>query len=98
MLPDNFAEVDAALLKVWQDSNKAVKQGKLGKYTRASLAYTELEQNVRISYLKCGECHEIPEEQISFKKKLIYTPVIYRLGMVLFKKGSRIRSFLKKHM
>ncbi len=98
VLPDNFAEVDAALLKVWQDSDKTVKQGKLGKYTRASLAYTELEQNVRISYLKCGVCHEIPEEQISFKKKLIYTPVIYRLGMVLFKKGSRIRSFLKKHM
>ena len=98
LLPDNFEDVDASLLNVWQDSNKTVKQGRLGKYTRASLAYTELEQNVRISYVKCGECHEIPEEQISFKKQVIYTPIIYRLGMILFKKGSKIRAFLKRRL
>ena len=98
VLADNFEEVDGALLKIWSDGNKTVRSSKVSKYVGDSLAFTEVEQNVHVNYTNGGEGHVIPEEDISLKKQLIYTPVVYRLGMVLFKKGSRIRSFLKKHM
>ena len=42
--------------------------------------------------------HSIPERKISLRDKIIHSPLLYRIGLVLFKKGSRIRAFLKKHL
>ena len=98
VLPDNFTEVDNALLTIWNDNNKAVSLKKYGRYVSSSLAFIEAEQNVHISYVKGGEAHVVPDEKISIKKQILYNPIVYKLGMLLFKKGGRIRAFLKKHI
>ena len=98
ILPENFTDVDRALLTVWQDGSKTVRIKKASRYVRSSLAFTESEQNVHINYLKDGDAHVIPEEIVSIKKKILYNPTVYKLGMLLFKKGGRIRAFLKKHI
>jgi hypothetical protein len=40
----------------------------------------------------------IPKEEISLKRKIFHIPFVYRLGMLLFPKGSRIRAFLKRRL
>jgi len=85
-------------LKIWRDGKKAVRTGKIGKYAKRSLDFTESEQNVHISFVKDGEAHSIPREIIPLKKKIIYTPLVYKIGMILFKKGGKMRAFLKKKL
>lgn len=98
LIPDNIEAIDSALLKIWRDSKKAVRTGKIGKYAKLSLDFTESEQNVHISFVKDGEAHSIPREIIPLKKKIIYTPLVYKIGMILFKKGGKMRAFLKKKL
>ena len=98
VIADNFEEIDAALLKLWNNGNKTLAPYKASRYIKTSLAFTEAEQNVRIDVSKNADVHVIPKESLSFKKQILYSPIVYRLGMILFKKGSRIRSFLKKHI
>ena len=39
-----------------------------------------------------------PAEIIPIKKRIIYNPIVYKLGMLLFKKVSKIRAFRKKSL
>ena len=98
ILADNFDEIDKALLAVWRDGKKTVKAGKHGKYAEASLKFTESEQNAKLTFVKDGDGHEIPAETISLKKRILYIPFVYKMGMILFKKGGRIRAFLKRKL
>lgn len=98
LLADNFDEVDASLLKIWCDGKKTVKLGRRSDYVTRSLAFTESEQNAKVNIVKDGEAHLIPVEILPLKKRIIYTPAIYKLGMLLFKKGGKLRAFLKKRI
>ncbi len=98
LLPDNFEQIDSALLAIWRDGKKVVKLNKPDKYTKQSLAFTESEQNVKITYAKNAEERIVPEPIIPIKKRIIYNPTVYKLGMLLFKKGGKVRAFLKRKL
>lgn len=98
LLADNFEAVDNALLELWRDEKKTVCIEKRSDYVARSLSFTESEQNVRLTVTKQEAAHVIPAEIIPIKKRIIYNPIVYKLGMLLFKKGSKIRAFLKKSL
>lgn len=98
LLPDNIEQIDAVLLAIWQDEKKTVDATKPDKYIKRSLAFTESEQNVKITYAKNGEERIIPKPITPIKKRIIYNPTVYKLGMLLFKKGGRMRAFLKRKL
>ncbi len=98
LIAENIVEIDEALMKIWHDGKKTVRAGKLSDYAKRSLNFTESEQNVKISFTKDEGAHIIPRERISVKKKIIFTPIVYKLGMVLFKKGGKMRAFLKRKL
>ncbi len=98
LLPDNFEDIDNALLTIWRDGKKTVKLCKSSEYIRRSLSFTESEQNVKVAIVKDEAAHTVPREVVPLKKRIIYNPAVYKLGMLLFKKGSKIRAFLKKRM
>ena len=97
ILADNFDEVDDALLAIWRNSEKTVRASKSGKYVKASLTFTETEQSVRIDFVNGGG-QVIPKELRPLKKRILYNPVVYKMGMIVFKKGGKIRAFLKKRL
>ena len=98
LLADNFGEIDSALLAIWRDGKKLVNPSKLDKYTRQSLEFTEAQQNVKITYTKEAEGRTVPKPIIPIKKRIIYNPTVYKLGMLIFKKGGRMRAFLKRKL
>ncbi len=97
LLGDNFAEVDRALLEI-HDSGKPVrvKYSKRDLYTQRSVEY--LDSMGKITQSKEAKEITIPKFKIKKRNKFIHNPLVYRLGLIFFKKGSRARNFLKKHM
>ena len=96
LLAKNFTEIDAALLSLFL-ANDAITVSTDGTdgYMRRSLEYiAKKKDNITLG----GDGVRLPEPFIPFRDKLILNPVIYRIGLVLFKKGSRLRAFLKKHI
>jgi len=99
LLPNNIAEIDSVLEKIYF-SNKVLKvYAKKGGY-----AYKTLSKMKEMFYLKFKFASKkeadiiMPKEQISFKQKVLHNNLICKIGMFLFPKGSKIRSILKKKL
>ncbi len=97
LLGDNFKEVDSALLSVY-DSEKPTRcaYSKKDKYTARSVEYLRGINKVTNDKTKSEVI--IPHFVISFKQRLLHNAILYRIGLILFKKGSRMRNFLKKFL
>ena len=97
LLASNFEEIDAALLRIWSDDSVTeVCYDKRDPYVRAFLQRLAASGR-EISYsLTASEI--IPRAEISLKNKIIHNYYVYNIGLVLFKKGSRLRAFLKKKL
>ncbi|MBQ8689907.1 MAG: glycosyltransferase [Clostridia bacterium] len=96
VIPYNFDEIDAELLKIWHsDEHTAVSLKGADEYMRRTVQYfVESGKSVEIS----PDGARLPRPRVKFINKIILNPFVYSLGLLLFKKGSRIRSFLKKHI
>ncbi len=91
----NFAEVDSLLLSIWNLSEeKTVSCKGNNKYITASLDF--LEKRKPITRVKGNADITVPPLKTPLKEKFIYNPLIYKIGLILFKKGSKLRNFLKK--
>ena len=44
------------------------------------------------------EGRKLPTPRVKLIDRIIMNNVVYSLGLIFFKKGSRIRAFLKKHI
>lgn len=95
LLPENFTNIDSALLSVWNSGNTNVKDISGTDYAKRTLAF--ITDNREQSSCE-GTAIIIPKAKIPIKKKIIYNHTIYKLGMRLFKKGGRLRAFLKKRI
>lgn len=92
LLPENFEEIDEALMRAVSDGKDKVScEG--NPYAKGVLS------RHGISVAKRGEpaCVTLPPVQISTRNKIIHNYVVYTVASVLFPKGSRIRAFLKRH-
>ena len=100
LLPENFTEIDNALFSIWQGKDTHVRDLARIDYTRRSLKFIENAKGIKITSAKEAvyTMTTIPKAKIPLKKRIIYNHVIYRIGMRLFKKGGRLRAFLKKRI
>ena len=97
LLGDNFKDIDKALMQIWDaEPPVRVKYSKADRYLKAQVEY--LNSLGKITDDRAKMIVEIPKPIIGFKKKLLHNTFLYRIGLILFKKGSCARNFLKKFL
>lgn len=94
LLGDNFTETDSRLLSIWKSGGGSVKLADGCNYAKASLDFMS-ELGLQIEY---GSGVSIASPTIPLKKRILFNKTVYKLGMLLFKKGSKMRAFLKKRI
>ena len=94
LIGSNIKDIDHELLRVYK-SGAAVNLA-LEPYAKRVLEGM-IEIGERVEFAD-SEGLKIPKEYVSFKRKLYHNPLVYKLGMTLFPKGSRIRAFLKRKL
>lgn len=94
LLGDNFTDIDKALRKIYfADCDVTVIYDKSDKYVSKTMSYIE-----RIKRSKGNEEIKtlmVPKKVISAKNKFLHNHFVYSTGMLLFKKGSKLRAYLK---
>ncbi|MBQ8738659.1 MAG: glycosyltransferase family 2 protein [Clostridia bacterium] len=97
ILAENFTEIDASLLALYKisDNPTDVLYDRSDSYVARSIDYMRKQQGKIIAY-SADATVKIPQAEISFKTKFLHNHIVYIAGMILFKKGSKIRKFLKK--
>ena len=91
-LPDNFIEIDGTFSDAWIKRTLPSLPNKTNRYM---LRVTD--RFISLGFTESNEL-QVPKPVIPFKKKLRFNPLLMRISRILFPKGSKARSFLKKHM
>ena len=95
LLGGNFTEVDEALLSVYRDEGiTELSYDRRDDYVCRSIEYMRASGRA-ISYSKRAATR-IPKQKKSTKNRILHNYYVYMIGMLLFKKGSKIRALLKK--
>lgn len=99
-LPENFIAIDDALRTAWMANTptRVAISDRFG-YTVRTLRLAA-ESGRALITVKPTEPHDvaIPRAVFSLKKRIIYSPIVYKTAMLLFRKGSKLRALLKKKM
>ena len=94
LLGENFPIIDKELRTIYfTKGNVTVIYDKTDLYVSRTMKYIE-----RIKHDTTETERKtlmVPKSVVSFKNKLLHNPFVYSMGMVLFKKGSKTRAFLK---
>lgn len=92
LLGENFDEIDSALTAVY-----AARRPATASYERRAKCISRIISDMphKITFSRSGE-FSIPKRRIRSKDRLLHNAFFYKLGTVLFKKGSKARAFLKK--
>ena len=93
LLPENIADIDAALLRLWRTEGASLVAPTRDKYTSRALQ-SMIDCGKEMGVAKNGEV--LPKPRIRLTSRLLHNPVLYKLGMLLFPKGSPLRSILKR--
>ncbi len=95
LLPVNFEEIDQALRPLFDsDTPIGVRYDKGDRYIRETVKYLQ-ETGHAIGYDRHAE-HVIPKGKIRVQDRIIHNDLVYTLGVLLFKKGSKLRALLKR--
>ena len=94
LLGDNFSEIDESLTKIYDASRQLT-----ARFEKHSKCISRILKSMKhpVVYSRCGE-FTVPRRDIKLRDRIIHNPIVYRIGMILFKKGSKLRNFLKKHL
>ena len=96
LLGENFEEIDHALTECFL-SDEPVQI----HFEKGCRWITRIAENAArpqdLSDNK-GRILSVPKRKIKAGDRIIHNPILYKLGTSLFKKGSSIRAFLKKHL
>lgn len=98
LLPTNFEEIDRALAAVYSAETFPVPVSVSGRdgYVLRTLARWAAEGKTTVETSDAAVC--LPRGRIGCRARLLHCAPVYRLGLLLFPKGSKIRKFLKKHL
>lgn len=97
LLGDNFADVDRALAHLYYSEKPiSAKYEKNSIYVSRSVEFARKSRG-EISYSRKGP-FVVPKRKVKLRDMIIHNPIVYGIGLLLFKKGSRLRAFLKKHL
>ena len=94
LLGENFLLIDKELRTIYfTKGNVTVIYDKSDLYVSRTMKYIErIKHDVTETERKTLM---VPKSVVSFKNKFLHNPFVYSMGMVLFKKGSKTRAFLK---
>lgn len=97
LLGSNFDAIDTALTEIYYAKKPiGVRYEKKSVYTSRILGYA---RTVGGDILYSDEPEiTVPKRKTKLIDRLIHSPLVYRLGLIFFKKGSRARAFLKRHL
>ena len=94
LLPSQVEKIEASLLSLCsQGDTIKVKKPRRGGYAELLLRGLTIE-GWKVEYRR--DYTALPSERVSPIKRIIFNSAVRRLGALLFKKGSRIRAFLKR--
>ena len=97
LIGSNIEEIDGVLLSVYRgELSRTVSTAALDLYARRVLENMR-DTLGRVELLPDGKTI-IPREYVNLKSKILHNKIVYKLGMLLFPKGSRIRAFLKRRL
>lgn len=100
LLPLNIDQIDTALKKVYYSNRMFKVYSKKNTYTFLMLLKMKsvLKKKFIMVSTKADAMLVMPEEEFSLKLKLLHNHFIYKFGMILFPKGSKIRQKLKSKL
>lgn len=94
LLPKNVEQREAVLYEIWRRGSATVGYRKGDGYAAASVAYmTAHGADLRLCN---GAELVVPKKRFKLRSRVLHNYVVFKLGMLLFKKGSRMRKFLKR--
>ena len=94
LLAGSFEEADAILAEIWRTGGPlTLSQKHLTPYRRRQIRLMQA-SGVCVTISRGGEIR-LPPVGISPIIRFLHSPPIYKLGVLIFKKGSRIRAVLK---
>lgn len=96
ILPYNFSELEEFILRIYRASKPiSVDLRHSCDYVKNNTVYLS-SINANISIADGGIVP--PKAQVRLRDRIIMNKIVYSIGLILFKKGSKIRAFLKKHI
>lgn len=96
VLPANLFDIESSLLSLWRrEEESVICLCKADEYTKRCVRFMR-KSGKPIRVMKGGD--PLPLPRVKLKDRIIMNKFVYTLGLILFKKGSRVRAFLKKHI
>ncbi|MBR2969933.1 MAG: glycosyltransferase family 2 protein [Clostridia bacterium] len=97
ILPNNILEIDKVLRDLWSKDYVKIYTKKNGYAYKTIKVINDLyAKHYILTKDKKNADIIMPYEDIKFKQKILHNLLVYKVGMLLFPKGSKIRKFLKK--
>lgn len=98
LLGKNFEDIDGVMRWIYKKGQDvSVNYDACDKYIASSLSYIEKKKGIKITCSKNAEIVLIRRKN-SFKERLFHSKLVNTLGMALFPKGSKLRSFFKSKL
>lgn len=96
VLPVNILDIEEALFDLWNsERERTFCLCAADDYMRRSVKYMRKMGKP----IKLGKGSEtLPKPRVKLKDRILMNKFVYTLGLILFKKGSKLRAFLKKHI
>ena len=100
ILPQNINEIDNQLKKIYYSNRHLKVYAKNGNYAHKFLV--QMKQRFELNYKICKSKYEsnfiLIKEKVSIKQKILHNQIVYKIGMFLFPKGSKLRQILKSRL
>ncbi len=100
ILPCNIDEIDTQLKKIYYGNKYLKIYAKKNSYAFNSLCVMKslFDKKFDIILSKRKANFVFAKEKVSLKQRILHNPIVYKVGMFLFPKGSKIRRFLKSKL
>ncbi len=93
----NFEAVDKKLKEIYEKTDPvSVFYDKSDKYVSRCIEYMRQHEGKEIIFSSNAEI-VVPEQVVSLRTRILHNRAVNVLGTLMFKKGSKIRAFLKRH-
>ena len=99
LLGVNFKDIDNALSEIYlSKSDVTVNYDTSSKCVSRIIDFLSDVTDKKITYRKKGAKITVPKAKNKLIDRIIHNIFVYRIGLVLFRKGSKTRNFLKRHL
>ncbi len=94
----NFDEIDQVLTSIYfNGENTNASYDKSSKYLLRILQSMKTIKGIEVTYSRKSSI-VIPKKKVRLIDKITHAEFVYRVGMILFKKGSKLRNLLKRYL